>query len=222
MCWRTHEVAVKAISRLFQEQYVAPFITEKLVEQSKSDHTNLKNSKEFQEYYAKCLEMQKRCNAGKFGVTARYWMLYVRIIDLIHQLHFAININDYYLHLETWEELMVLSFTMNKQNYARYGTYYLTQRGSLDSTHPGAHEEIKAKRISVCRNNTGVRQSIDGTREQTFMRNSKTAFHFLCVLGVLICSFSEEANIFLLSVLGPHEIVLSRTTRVYVILVCFI
>ena len=168
MCWRTHEVAVKAISRLFQEQYVAPFITEKLVEQSKSDHTNLKNSKEFQEYYAKCLEMQKRCNAGKFGVTARYWMLYVRIIDLIHQLHFAININDYYLHLETWEELMVLSFTMNKQNYGPYGTYYLTHTGSRDSTHPGAHEEIQEKGISVCRNSTDVRQSIDGTGNKRF------------------------------------------------------
>ena len=189
MCWRTHEVAVKAISRLFQEQYVAPFITEKLVEQSKSDHTNLKNSKEFQEYYAKCLEMQKRCNAGKFGVTARYWMLYVRIIDLIHQLHFAININDYYLHLETWEELMVLSFTMNKQNYARYGTYYLTQMGSLDSTHPGAHEEIQENGTSVCRNSTGIRQSIYGTGEQTFMRNSKTAGNYISFLMCSGCSY---------------------------------
>ena len=70
----------------------------------------MKNSKEFEEYYAKYVEMQKQCNAGEFGVTAKYWMLYVRIIDLIHQLHFAININDYYLRLETWEELMVVKF----------------------------------------------------------------------------------------------------------------
>ena len=78
----------------------------------------MKNSKEFEEYYAKYVEIQKR-NAEEFGVTAKYWMMYVRIIDLIHQLHFAININDYYLRLETWEVLMVLSFTMNKQNYVR-------------------------------------------------------------------------------------------------------
>ena len=38
-------------------------------------------------------------------------------IDSNHQLHFAININDYYLRLETWEELMMFSFTKNKQNY---------------------------------------------------------------------------------------------------------
>ena len=99
------------------------------------------------------------------------------IIDLIHQLHFAINIKDHYLHLWAWEELIVLSFTMNKQNYTRYGTYYLSQMVSLDSAHPGTHEDIHQKKISVCRNNTGTQQSIDGTREQTFMRNSKTAGH---------------------------------------------
>ena len=113
----------------------------------------------------------------------------MRITDLIHQLHFAININDYYLRLETWEELMVLSFTMNKQNYARYGTYYLTQMGSLDSTHPGAHEEIQEKGISICRNNTGVRQSIDGTGEQTFMRNSRTAGNYISFLMCTGCSY---------------------------------
>ena len=58
---------------------------------------------------------------------------------------------------------MLLSFTVNKQNYARYRTYYLTQMGSLDTAHPGAHEEIQERGISVCRKSTGVRQSIDGT-----------------------------------------------------------
>ena len=162
--------------------------------------------------------MQKRCSAGEFRVTAKYLMLHVRIIDLINQLHFAINIRNYYLGLETWEELMMLSFTMNKQNYARYGTYYLTQMGSLDSTSPGAHEEIQEKGISVCRNNTSVRQSIDGTGEQAFMRNSKTAGNYM--VNYLMCSgeiFSEEANIFLFAILDHtkfsylklHEFLLS-------------
>ena len=188
VCLRIHEVVAEAISRLFQEQYDAPFISKKLVEESKSDHTTLKNAKGFEEYYAKYAKMQNRFNVGESGVTAKYWMLYVRIIDLIRQLHFAININDYYLRLETWEELMVLSFTMNRQNYAGYGTYYLTQMGSLDSTNPGAHEEIQGKGISVCRNNTGVRQSINGTGEQNFMRNSRTAGNYISFLMCSGCS----------------------------------
>ena len=135
MCWRIHEAVVAVISRLFQEQYVAPLISQKIIKQSNLDNTTLKNTKELREYYVKYIEMQKRWSAGEFGLTGKYWMLYVRDIDLIHQFHSVININDYYLRLENWEELMVLSFTMNKQNYARYGTYNLTQMASLDSTH---------------------------------------------------------------------------------------
>ena len=52
------KVVAETISRLFQEQYVAPFISEKLAEQSKSDYTTLKTSKEFEEYYWKYVEMQ--------------------------------------------------------------------------------------------------------------------------------------------------------------------
>ena len=117
---------------------------------------------------------------------------------------------------------MVLSFTMNKQNYARYGTYYLTQMGSLDSSHPGAHKEIQEKGISLFRINTGLRQSIDGTGEQYFMRNSKTAGNYI---SFLMCSgetFSEETIIILFAILGPHEIALSRTTRISLVLVYII
>ena len=44
---RIHEVVAEAISRLFQEYYVPPLISEKLVEKSKLDDASLKKSKEF-------------------------------------------------------------------------------------------------------------------------------------------------------------------------------
>ena len=50
-----------------------------------------------------------------------------------------------------------VKFYNQKYNYARYGTYYLREIRPLDSTHPGAHEEIQKTRISVFRNNTGIR-----------------------------------------------------------------
>ena len=105
---------------------------------------------------------------------------------------------------------MVLSFTMNQKNCARYATYYLTQVESFDSTHPGAHEKIQG--ISVCSNDTGIREPIDGTREQTFVSNSKTVGNYF---SFLMCSgetFSEEVNIFLFAIIGPYKITLSRTT----------
>ena len=41
--------------------------------------------------------------------------------------------------------------------------------------HPGAEEELQNRRLSICRNNINVRQSIDSACEQTFMKSSKTA-----------------------------------------------
>ena len=77
----------------------------------------MQNIKEFEEYYAKCVEIQKQCSIGEFAVMTKYWILYVRIIGLIQQVHFVINTNNYYLCLETWKELMALRFPMKKQNY---------------------------------------------------------------------------------------------------------
>ena len=44
MFWRIHKVVAKT-DRLFQEKHVVLLISEKLVEQSKLDHTNLKKTK---------------------------------------------------------------------------------------------------------------------------------------------------------------------------------
>ena len=63
---------------------------------------------------------------------------------------------------------------MNKQNYARYGTYYCCSPMALDDTHLGAKDELLKKGLSVCRNYTGIWQSIDAAGEQTFMKNSET------------------------------------------------
>ena len=64
---------------------------------------------------------------------------------------------------------------MNKQNYARYGTYYLTQIESLDRSYLRTHEEIQEKGNSVCRNNIGIRQLVEIAGQQVFMKNLKNA-----------------------------------------------
>lgn len=63
---------------------------------------------------------------------------------------------------------MIFCFATNKQNYARYGSFYCRQLKTLDDTHPGAKDELQ-KGLSVCRNNTGI--AVDAAREQTFMKN---------------------------------------------------
>ena len=120
-------------------------------------------------------ERRNQCLQGNFEKTAQFWMMYLHLIERQHKLHFSINLNDFDLRLHCWKEIVSLCFATNKQNYARYGTYYCVQLENLDRTHPGAKEELQNKGLSVCRNNINVRQSIDGSGEQTFMESSKTA-----------------------------------------------
>ena len=101
-------------------------------------------------------------------------MTYQKAIDRQHKFHFSTNTNDFDLRLKCWNDSLPLCFATNKQNYARYGTYYITQLENIDLPHPSAKEELQETGISVSRNQFNIRQSIDGAGEQTFTRSSKT------------------------------------------------
>ena len=53
----------------------------------------------------------------------------------------------------------------------------------LEETHPGARNEIEKYDLSVCRNDCGIRQTVDLAGEQTFMKSAKTAgsYYFLYI-----------------------------------------
>ena len=177
-CWRVHEVFAEAINRLFQDAFCQSNLSESLEEKIRisTDEIDLiLGSNEFKMYMEDYKRLREKCLDGEFGATPHFWMLYQKMVDLIHQLHYAVNVNDYFLRLVTWEDLLKLSFKMNKQNYSRYGSYYTMMLRSIDTLHPGAREELQNRGLSVCRNENGIRQSIDGAGEQTFMRSSKTA-----------------------------------------------
>ena len=90
-------------------------------------------------------------------------------------LHYSVNCNDYDLRISSWNASLPLCFATNRVHYARYGTYYLQSLEHIDSTHPGAKEEIKTVGLSVRRNKLGIGQSIDLAGEQSYMRSAKTA-----------------------------------------------
>lgn len=43
----------------------------------------------------------------------------------------------------------------------------------FNKTHPGAREELDRNGTSVCQNNLNIRQSIDGVRKSTLMKDLK-------------------------------------------------
>ena len=111
--------------------------------------------------------MKEDCLIGKYAKTPQFWMSYQSAVDQLHKLHYAININYFYLHTTLWENAIADCFSMNKQNYARYGTYYVLQLLNIDTTDPGVKEELKSRGVSVCRNSYNIGQSIDGAGEHS-------------------------------------------------------
>ena len=73
---------------------------------------------------------------------------------------------------------MILNFTMSKQDHAQYGTYYLTQMESLDST----HEKIQESTKKVCDSQLMEPGNKHLWRAQ---RLQEIICHFLSVLGRL-------------------------------------
>ncbi len=66
-----------------------------------------------------------------------------------------------------------MCFSTNRIHYARYGTFYVKSLESLERTHPGGEEEIRAI-VSARRNTQGIGQAIDMAGEQSYMKSAKT------------------------------------------------
>ena len=154
-CWLVREAFSEALERLFIEQYL-PTIPEKVEEFAQSDPTqetsltNILNDDTVKEYVKQCQTQKTKCLNGEFGKTPQYWAKYMELIDRQQKLHFSINTNDYDLRMLIWKKSLPLCFATNRVQYARYGTYYVGGLECIDSTHPGARQEIEDLGLSTC------------------------------------------------------------------------
>ena len=52
--------------------------------------------KDNEEFHRQYLEFRERCRVGDFGRTAQFWVaLYLDIIEVLHMIHNAVQINDF-------------------------------------------------------------------------------------------------------------------------------
>ncbi len=175
--WMVHECFAEAINRLFSEAFVGDVsqdLQDQFTEEVNGVQVQVAVNSPFCVYREQYNDVKQRCLLGEFGLTPQYWMIYQNAVERQHKLHYSINTNDYNLRLQCWRDSLPYFFSMNKQNYARYGTFYCRQLQHLHETHPGAKEELLAKGLFVCRNDMNIGQSIDGAGEQTYMQRSKT------------------------------------------------
>ena len=68
---------------------------------------------------------RKDVRQGKIGNAAKYWLMYLDLTRLQHQIHTAVQTNDFDMRLEAWNKMLPYYFAFNKTNYARYGTWYV-------------------------------------------------------------------------------------------------
>lgn len=185
LAWSIHEAFSEAIGRFFIKTYLSESIEQvpTLVSQlpdSSNVRDALTQSGLLDEVYEQYNNIRQRCLEMEMGKTPKFWLMYMDIVDIQLQMHFAINLDDFDIRLKSWDRMIPYYFAMNKTHYARYGSFYCAEMKNLEETHPGAREELRnGNGISVCRNKDGIGQSIDGAGEQTFIRSSKTLGSYL-------------------------------------------
>ena len=145
-CWRVHEPFAEALERLLMERFIdykqlaipetVIAFTESI--QVKDNDATVVNDQGVQEFHRQYLEFRERCRVGDFGRTAQFWVaLYLDIIEILHMIHNAVQINDFDLRMIAWKKMLPFFFAMNKTNYSRYGSYYLRMLESIELQYPG-------------------------------------------------------------------------------------
>ena len=177
-CWKIHEAFAEALERIFIETYITdvPNVIRES-SQGSPDSTEViavMDRPEVQAFMKTYNDLKADCLNGEFGKTAQFWMKYISLVDRQHMFHYAVNTNDACLRLQMWKESIPMCFSTNRIHYARYGSFYLKSLESLDITHPGSKDEMKAI-VSVRRNTQAIGQAIDMAGEQSYMKSAKTA-----------------------------------------------
>lgn len=98
------------------------------------------NSNVFQNVYNAYCAYTEETLAGAQGKTPQYWMTYVKMVDLYHQLDRATRENDVSMFIEVLSECTDVFFALNRPNYARYMSKYCLDLLNLETTHPGLRQ----------------------------------------------------------------------------------
>ena len=113
-------------------------------------------------------EYTQATDSGVHGVTAQFWMMYVRYIKIFHRLERAIRTNDVGLFTSTLTPVIDLFFATSHINYARWLTKYQLDLMNVDTSYPGLRAILNSGCFSVRRTDHDFsRIPVDLTLEQT-------------------------------------------------------
>ena len=98
-CWKIHKTFAEVLERLFLEKFM-PDIPDGIKELAASHLevsavSHIINESGVADYYQRYQTQFRKCLNGKFGKTAQYWATYMKMVDHLHMLHYAVNTNNY-------------------------------------------------------------------------------------------------------------------------------
>ena len=94
--------------------------------------------------------------------------------------HSVVQENDIEKLAFVWYSFLPFYFVLDKQNYAWYGSFYVTMLLNMEVTYPGLKTLIAEKGISIQgQDRYPLRTFVDQRGEQTINKDAKTAGLFI-------------------------------------------
>lgn len=120
-------------------------------------------------------QYRREVGQGVIGKTAQFWVSYLDLMRIQHQIHTSVQTNDFDMRLDSWEKILPMYFAFNKTNYARYGTWYVQTLKEIDDRYPGLKPLLQSFCLSAqAQTSYPIRTSIDQRGEQSINRDAKT------------------------------------------------
>ena len=116
-----------------------------------------------------------RCALKDQRQTARLWITYIDLIDVLRQFIIGERTGNWLLHLESLQSMLPLSSVTGHANYTRSARIYLQQMQNLPQTHPWLYDQFMRGHHVIRRSDrfwAGL--SPDLCIEQTLMRSGKS------------------------------------------------
>ena len=135
-----------------------------LVEEYLSNTVITQHLQMYEEYFQSFLK-------GNHGSTAQFWTIYIYLINRLHrELQRCTKMNDVSGYINVFNEMLVVYFSLNRPNYARWGTLFLQR---LTTSDPKIREILNKGAFSIRRTQKNYsRSAVDLSLEQTVNRDA--------------------------------------------------
>jgi len=115
-----------------------------------------------------------RCALKDQRRTARLWITYIDLIDVLRQFIIGERTGNWLLHLESLQSMLPLSSVTGHANYTRSAGIYLQQMQNLPQTHPWLYDQfMRGHHVTRRSDRFLAGLSPDLCIEQTLMRSGK-------------------------------------------------